>query len=371
MSTDAGSVQAASELPGQFAPDWAVSPGDVLRAELEGRQMTQADLASRTGLSTKHVNQVIKAIVPLSPDTAQRLELALSIPSHLWNALEAAHQDRLTHQRTRAQLVDYVPWLRRFPVAELVKRRVLAAGDKLSQVEQLLRFFGVANPAAYEKVWAGPLTLGFRRAQKHQVDPYATAAWVRLGEIAAQNIETKPFDERGLRGLFPELRPLTRLPDQQAFAQLQTLLANVGIAVVFVREIGGSRAHGATRWLAPDRALIILSSRYQWADTFWFSFFHELAHILLHPRRMTFVDLAGGDDGDGHESEADAFAAATLLPRISVEEIKQLSTKSEMAQVAKTASVDPGIVAGAYGHLTNNWSRFARFRHKFDLEGKR
>lgn len=354
-------------VPTPFAPDWAVSPGQILLAELNARQMSQAELASRTGLSTKHINQVVKALVPLSPDTAARLEMALGVPSHLWNALEAAHQDRAMRQRTRSRQADYLPWLQRFPLSELKDRGVLTSTERVGQVEQLLKFFQVASPDAYDKVWAEPLALGFKRAQHLKVDPYATALWVRLGEIAGEKVDTDPFDEKGLRQLLPRLRKLTRRSDQSAFTELQKALRKVGVAIVFVNEVTGSRAQGATRWLSPDKALIVVTSRYKWADSFWFTVMHELAHILLHPRRLTFIDLRGADDADGREGEANDFAANTLLPGISDDVIGALRTKAAVEKLADSTEVDPGIVAGRYGRLTDDWIRFAKFRHQIDL----
>jgi HTH-type transcriptional regulator / antitoxin HigA len=45
------------------------------------------------------------------------------------------------------------------------------------------------------------------------------------------------------------------------------------------------------RWLG-DRPLIQLSLFGKWSDVFWFSFFHEIAHILKHPKRAVFLDDA-------------------------------------------------------------------------------
>ena len=43
--------------------------------------------------------------------------------------------------------------------------------------------------------------------------------------------------------------------------------------------------HGITRWLSSDRAIIQMSLRYRTDDQFWFSFFHEDGHVLLHGKR--------------------------------------------------------------------------------------
>jgi HTH-type transcriptional regulator/antitoxin HigA len=57
-----------------YRPDYAVPPGETLRDTLEALDMTQADLARRTGLSTKHINQLVQAAVALTPDTAMALD---------------------------------------------------------------------------------------------------------------------------------------------------------------------------------------------------------------------------------------------------------------------------------------------------------
>ncbi len=58
--------------------------------------------------------------------------------------------------------------------------------------------------------------------------------------------------------------------------------------------------------------MIALSDRYKKDDFFWFTFFHEAAHLLLHSKKETFVD--DGTDNDLLEDEANRFAADFLIP---------------------------------------------------------
>lgn len=51
-----------------FRPDYAILPGETLRESLEALGMTQVDLSRRTGLSTKHVNQIIQGVAPTDRD---------------------------------------------------------------------------------------------------------------------------------------------------------------------------------------------------------------------------------------------------------------------------------------------------------------
>lgn len=246
----------------ESVPTAAASPAAYLRIILDHLSLSQSQLAARTGLSTKHVNQVVQGLVPLSPDTALLLERALGVPSGIWIALEAARQDAAARQRARVQQGEWTTWLRHFPVRDLQDREVLdPATDAAGQVGQLLSFFRVADPEAYDRVWFAPVASGFRRAKHLHVDPYATAAWLRLAEQQADALDLAEFKVQRFAELLPRLRELTLLPDdEEALALLQQRCAAVGVAVVVVREVAGARASGAARWPNPTNPMIVLSA---------------------------------------------------------------------------------------------------------------
>ena len=352
-----------------FSPDYSETPGEILQMELDARGLTQAELASRTNLSAKHVNQVIKGSATLSPDVALRLERALGIPSYIWNALEANYQDRLTRTRARENLMRYEGWLRRFPLRELISREIIAkSDDDLARIEKLLNFFGVADPDAYDRVWAEPVAAGFRRAQHADVDPYATAVWLKLGERQAEATACRPYDSKAFAQLLLSLPKLTLQRDEQALANLRRECAAVGVAVELVSEIKGCRACGAARWLKPTKAIILLSGRYRYHDSLWFAFFHEAAHLLLHPKRKMVVDLENsGDDADGQEGAANEYAASILVPSPYAERLTGQTTPDEAVRISQEIGIHPGILAGRLGHLYGHWPKYARIRRK--LEG--
>ncbi|MBF0401228.1 MAG: ImmA/IrrE family metallo-endopeptidase [Magnetococcales bacterium] len=89
--------------------------------------------------------------------------------------------------------------------------------------------------------------------------------------------------------------------------------AEVGVAVVFVRELPKTGISGATRWLTPDKALIQLSLLYKSDDHLWFTFFHEAGHTLLHGKKDLFLEDEREKD-QKKEDEANQFAADLLVP---------------------------------------------------------
>jgi HTH-type transcriptional regulator / antitoxin HigA len=360
---------AAVHLRPGFSPDYLVTPGELLQVELDARGLTQAELASRTNLSAKHVNLVIKGTATLSPDMALRLERALGIPSYIWNSLEANYQDRLMRAKARESLIRHEGWLRRFPLRELINREVFARDDDvLTRIEKLLNFFEVADPDAYDRVWAEPVAAGFRRAQHADVDPYATAVWLKLGERRAKAAACEPYDGHGFARLLLTLPRLTLEGDRLGLAELQRDCATVGVAVEFVPEIKGCRACGAARWLNPTKAMIQLSGRYRYHDSLWFAFFHEAAHLLLHPKRKMVVDLeGGGDDADGQEGAANDYAASILIPAPYAERLTDRTTPEEAIRIAAEIGIDPGIVAGRLAYLYDHWPRYAKIRRKVEI----
>jgi HTH-type transcriptional regulator/antitoxin HigA len=76
-------------------PDYAVAPGGVLQDTIDALGMSRADLAARTGLSKRTINQVIRGYEALSHSTALRLEKVTGTPASVWNSLEARYRERL------------------------------------------------------------------------------------------------------------------------------------------------------------------------------------------------------------------------------------------------------------------------------------
>ncbi|MFM8474512.1 MAG: HigA family addiction module antitoxin [Planctomycetaceae bacterium] len=82
-----------------FDPDYVTEPGDVLLETTEGLGITQKELAARTGFTAKHINQLIRGVARISPETALRLEKVTGVPASFWNHLETKYQERKAAHR--------------------------------------------------------------------------------------------------------------------------------------------------------------------------------------------------------------------------------------------------------------------------------
>jgi HTH-type transcriptional regulator / antitoxin HigA len=329
--------------PRKYDPDYAVPSGATLRDVIIDRDMTQSELAARADLSLKHINQIIHGAAPITAETALSLEKVTGVPSMIWNRLEANYRDRLARLEDRDALAADIEWVDSLPLKELRRRGLLpqaVTGGAL--VDAVCRFFGVANRQGWEKVWRTPLA-SFRKSRAFTADVGAVATWLRLGELEAADRLCRPFDPKGFREALHEIRGVTEDPEFEE--KMVELSAANGVAVVFVREIPGTRASGAARWLSPTKALIQLSLRHKRDDHFWFSFFHEAAHILLHSKKQTFVSGNGEQDED-LEEEANDFAASLLIPKRFERELAALRSPVEIQRFAAKIGIAPGIVVG-------------------------
>jgi len=107
-----------------------------------------------------------------------------------------------------------------------------------------------------------------------------------------------------------------------------------------------ARAWGVTHWLSPDKAVLQLSLRGKTDDHLWCTFFHEAAHILLHPKRDIFVELNGTTDR--REEEANRFASDFLIPPADWQLVIRTQPRSaaDIQALAKRLGITPSILVG-------------------------
>jgi len=100
----------AETITHAFEPDFLIAPGEILQEALEDLGMSQADLARRTGLTTKTVNQIVRGVAPITTETALLLERVLGTKARFWSNLETRYRERLAKREQRdvvASVLDF------------------------------------------------------------------------------------------------------------------------------------------------------------------------------------------------------------------------------------------------------------------------
>ena len=349
MSTDQAS---------EFTPDWSVHPGALLRRVLERRGIRQSELAERTGLTPKHINQVVSENIGISGDMAILLERVLGIDAQFWVRADADYQAYISSLKAKEQVSEYAPWAKSFDLATLERHGIVERRDNMAtRAEKILKFFGVASPDAFEQTWLRP-RVSFRRSKSFTVHEPNTALWLRLVELSAEAAsEVPPLRLSVLRKIAREIPGMTSLPSiADGFTAARAALADAGVVLTFVRQVPGTRVGGATWWLSADRPVIGLTERNRKSDIFWFNLLHEIGHVLLHPKRVTFLDLESDRSlADPAEQEADRFAEQSILSDAARAEIAKAATREQLLILSARLGVNVSIVAGHHGYMTNKW----------------
>lgn len=335
----------------QYRPDYAIPPGWMLEEELETQGMSQAELSRRCGRSAKLISEIIAGKAPLEPETALQFEKVLGTDASVWLGIEAyyrLHQARVAETQKAAESAS---WARAFPVNELVKRGFINESPSCADiVSNLLAFFGVASVKAWQ-IKYDSVKVAYHHSPSFQIDPAALATWLRLGELEAEEMECADYNETGFRKALKQVRQLTPTPSIEALEEAQRLCRGSGVALVPVKPLPKTALSGAAWWLSPRRAVIQLSARHKTDDHLWYSLFHEAAHILLHSKKMVFVEeiLDGSTE---KEAEANRWAADFLVNSSHWKQFVGSSRFSEVEvrQFAAARGIAAGIVVGRLQH---------------------
>ncbi|MCB9150231.1 MAG: HigA family addiction module antidote protein [Caldilineaceae bacterium] len=354
-----------------YMPDMVSYPGETVLETIESYGMSQAELAERMGRPKKTVNEIIHGKAAITPETALQLERVLNVPARFWMNREQNYREALARATERMRLEENIEWLEQMPVAEMIKRGwIEKMSDKVAQIEELLNFFGVASPKQWNDVWLNPCVV-FRKSLAYSSTPEALAAWLRKGEVDAQQLYCRPFDAQRFQAALVEIRKLTVESPAVFLSRATELCAASGVALVLVPQLKQTKVSGATRWITSEKALIQLSLRYKEDAQFWFSFFHEAGHILLHGKKDIFIEDESADDPERSaqkEREANQFAADLLIDPTAYRNfvaMRKKFSKADICQFAANQQIAPGIVVGRLQH-----DKFLSFSHCNDLKVK-
>lgn len=323
----------------------AIPPGETIQEMLDTKGLSQREFALRMGLTPKHVNNIIKGSAPITYETALKLETVLGISARFWNNLELDYQETLARIEALPKIQEEVKILQEINYTELVKHGWIAAATNLSdKIENLRRYFKVARLDSLQEVHQAL----FRKSQSKEADFYSLAAWLVQGETKALELSVEPYNKDALKKALTEIRRLTLRPLKSCKDDLQEICARSGIAFVLVSHLPKTYVNGATKWLPDDRVMIEMSTRGVYEDIFWFSFFHEIAHVLEHKKSMVFID-DDTNQNDDLEKEANEFASEILIPQKEYRklvETEDYKDRVKLRNFSDYLGIQIGIVVG-------------------------
>lgn len=338
----------------QYFPQTVSHPGETLKEKLEEMKMGPKEFAVRTAKPEKTIIAIINGDSSITADMAVQFESVTKIPAHFWLNSQRAYDEFVAREKREEMIAQSTEWAREFPLLIMIKKGWLKASSHIKErTAALLSFFSISTPEAWEDYYCNQvLKVEFRISLKNTKAPYAISAWLRKGELQAAEIEAPAYCEKRFKDILPKIKSVMATQPSDFFSQLQALCLEAGVKVVFTPCLPKAPINGSTRWLN-DTPLIQLTDRYKRNDVFWFTFFHEAGHILLHGKKDVFLEnIDYPDKLTKKEIEADNFAVKWTF---SVEEEKKVMEAESLdidmiRSFAKKFNTHPAIIIGRFQH---------------------
>lgn len=340
----------------------AVPPAEVIGEYLAVRGMTQKELAIRMGTSEKNICMLMQGKAPLTPETAENLEMVFDVPAETWLTLESLYRadlQKIKSEKLNEAEADFVSKLGYTALAACgwVKETKILE----ERVCNLRKFFEVAQLSTLTTARFTD-TVAFRKLRNTDKSELLAFAWCQKAKVESRKQKLGRLNIKKLKSKLSQLKQVVAVasPDIKS---LQEILNSCGVAVVILPQLKGSGLHGAS-FSVGKNVVLGLTDRRKTADIFSFSFFHELGHVINGDFHRCGA-LTGED-----EANADQFASELLIPAkdyaVFVENA-DYSTAAIMA-FAEQEVVDAGIVVGRLQKdQLINYSTHNDLKHQFSL----
>jgi len=342
------------EKQNQYFPQFIPHPGITLEEKLEEMGMGPKEFALRTSKPEKTITAIFKGESSITPDMAVQFENVTQIPAHFWLTRQRAYDEFLARVKRNRVIEEAIEWAKLFPLNDMINKGWLPQLTSIQErVAAMLAFFGFSSHIAWEEYYfKQQLKVAFRISLIHTKEPYAISAWLRKGELQAATLQCKPYSEKNFKETLPAIKTIMAQHPANFFSKLQNICLEAGVKVVYTPQLPKAPISGCTRWLN-DTPFIQLTGRYKRNDSFWFTFFHEAGHILLHGKKDIFLELDDYTDKDKiKETEADEFAVRYTLTEDEEAEILRNAPFSdrELKNFAAKFNTHPAIIVGRLQH---------------------
>ncbi|MFA6097414.1 MAG: HigA family addiction module antitoxin [Candidatus Paceibacterota bacterium] len=347
----------------------AIHPGEFLKDMLDECSITQLELAQRTDISKKIINDIVQGKNPITLATAFKLSKVFDLSVEYWINLQNLYDSdkaRLEEaKRIEGEVNKYIfsfkETYKELTKYNLVDNLMWTKTNFASIILELQRYFGVDSLGLNKFI----LKAAFRKYSRNNINHFSLAAWLRLGQIEAKKTTVKVFDRKILQDNLENIRSLSMKTPEEYLPEIKNILAEAGIVVVYAPYFKNTYAQGATEWIDRDKAYIILKTTKQGEDKFWFNLFHEMGHILKnHSKKEIFINFDNGDESD-IEKEANDFAQDKLIPDYKELIVNYTDLRTAIESIAKQQKISQSIVAGRIAYENKNYQHAWKLTNGF------
>lgn len=334
-------------------PISAPDPISAIKFRMEQQGLKSKDLIPYIGSKSK-VSEVLSGKRALSLNMIRKLNEGLGIPAEV---LIKETGKTLPDSSIMKHGIN-------FPFTEMFRRGwfkdfyngTLNEAKELKE-ELIIKFIGLFN--------INDFAISYNRKSESQAEPENINDILMAWRIRVMNkaiTEKLPaWNKEVLTDeFFFELAKLSYFQEGPKLAK--EFLNKAGIHFVIEQHLDKTHLDGSSMLMPDGSPLIALTLRYDRLDSFWFTLFHELAHVQKHLTeiKMAYFDDMFNEMNKKIEKEADAYAKQMLI-QDSLWKSSGLRITSSTAEIKAFASqlrINPAIPAGRLRYENKNYSVF-------------
>ena len=348
----------------EFNDRIAFHPGYYIKEIVDESGLTQEDFAKRLDTTPKNLSLLIRGEQSLSIDIAMKLSRMIGTSVIYWLNLQKSYDALIAEFRSEKELdqekvvfsmLEYKYFRDNFNLPDLPRK-------KEAQIAHVRNFLNVATLSVFKK---RDMAVSFRS----DTGELSTANVVKANIMVqiATNKVLKTEAPKFNKTLFEEAvqYALTLTKEHNTFYPLiKEAFRKAGVVFVILPNLSGSRINGATKKVG-NNIMLMVNDRRLHADTFWFTLFHEIGHIMNGDYGISFESESGE-----REEIANKYAEDKLIPYEQYERFLEdnIFDVQAIRAFAKEINRDPGIVLGRLlndGKVSyDDWS-LKSLRHKY------
>ncbi len=346
--------------------DLIVHPGESIKELLEESDMTQDELAIRTGYSSKHISEVLSGKKDISSKFANALEYVFDIPTEFWINLQGIYDKQVLELEKvnnitdneygiLEQLKEVVKYFNKIDLIDDISNKALV-------VLNLRKIFKLNNLMSIPNL---PLQQVAFRGAKSTVNIYVLYAWQKLCESLTDKVVVhNKFDKEKLKTKYDDIKETMFLNANEMVVKLKEIFLECGIVFEVVKHFAGAPVQGFIK-KKDDRVILCMTIRQAFSDIFWFTLFHEIGHIINEDFEDKYIDYSIIDSEI--ERRADEFAKNRLINEDEYKAFMDAKTHEikDVEEFAKAQKVIPSIVIGRMQRDLNDYSFLMKYKHKY------
>jgi len=328
-----------------------IPPGPSILETAEFYGITQKELSVRTGFSVDQVENVLQGKLPVTEDFALALERVLGVSAKCLITFEKNYQQQKASQASKEKIKFGKHILNAPAVQELKKRKIITQKTDDATIDAVLRFYKISEIRLLHEIQYNQKRTALRHKRNGRSDRLSLITWLRICEDKAEKIKCSDYDKKTFHKALKTVRELTVEKPKIFCKELVRICADAGVAVVWVPEFPNVHVKGATRWLTVNKAMIAMNLYENSNDVFWFTFFHEAAHLLLDKEKQFLANYSETTTScrcidSSEEEKANKFAECLLIPKQCESQLKKLTDRQDIIDFAAKIGISPGIVVG-------------------------